>query len=89
VRCSGDHPGGDRLILVNLGASLVRAVAAEPLLAPPTGTRWKMCWSSEDVRYGGRGTPAPFTHEQLSLPGHATVVCSPDTASVSPAAPLT
>ena len=85
VRCSGDQPGGDRLILVNLGDSLVRAVSDEPLLAPPTGTRWKMCWSSEDVRYGGRGTPTPFTHEQLALPGHATVVCYPDAASAFPA----
>jgi len=90
VRCYGDDPSGDRLILVNLGITLVRAIVAEPLLAPPPGTGWKLCWSSEDVRYGGHGTPVPFTHERLALPGHATLVCYPDasaTLKIEPSPP--
>ena len=90
VRCYGDDPSGDRLILVNLGPTYHRAVIAEPLLAAPAGTGWKLCWSSEDVRYGGHGTPPPFTHERLALPGRSTIVCKPDHAAelrVDPAPP--
>jgi maltooligosyltrehalose trehalohydrolase len=90
VRCYGDEPSGDRLILVNLGPTQHRAVIAEPLLAAPAGTGWKLCWSSEDVRYGGHGTPTPFTHERLALPGRSTIVCAPDHAAelrVDPAPP--
>src|SRR5262249_53056618 len=49
--------GLDRLLLVNLGRDLHLPQAPEPLLAPPSGHRWQMLWSSEDVRYGGCGTP--------------------------------
>ncbi len=82
MRCYGDDPSGDRLILVNLGTTLVRVVCAEPMLAPPAGTGWKLCWSSEDVRYGGHGTPPPFTHERVALPGHSTLVCYPDASAI-------
>ena len=82
ARCYGDEPSGDRLILVNLGTTLVRVVCAEPMLAPPAGTGWKLCWSSEDVRYGGHGTPPPFTHERVALPGHSTLVCYPDASAI-------
>lgn len=78
VRCYGDEPNGDRLILVNLGPTWHRAVIAEPLLAAPANTGWKLCWSSEEVRYGGHGTPTPFTHERLAMPGRSTIVCAPD-----------
>jgi maltooligosyltrehalose trehalohydrolase len=50
--------GGDRLLLVNLGADLPLSPAPEPLLAPPAGRRWQLRWSSEEPRYGGGGTPA-------------------------------
>ena len=48
-------------MLVNLGVELRLPVAAEPLLAPPDGRRWRVLWSSEDPRYGGNGTPEPET----------------------------
>jgi maltooligosyltrehalose trehalohydrolase len=51
--------GDDRLMLVNLGVELRLPVAAEPLLAPPEGRRWRVLWSSEDPRYAGCGTPEP------------------------------
>ena len=66
-------------LLVNLGAELRLEVAPEPLLAPPTGRRWRVLWSSEDPRYGGGGTPEPETEEHnWRLPGHAAVVMAPE-----------
>ena len=68
---------GDRLLLVNLGTDLHLEVAPEPLLAPPLGAGWRTLWSSEDVRYGGRGTAAVETDDGFHLPGHAAVVLAP------------
>jgi maltooligosyltrehalose trehalohydrolase len=49
----------DRILIVNLGPDLLRPSFAEPLLAPPAaGLDWSVRWSSEDVAYGGGGTPA-------------------------------
>src|SRR5262249_25705014 len=56
LRFFGD---GDRLLVLDLGTDLELARAPEPLLAPPAGCRWRMIWSSEDPRYGGRGAPPP------------------------------
>ncbi|HET9993256.1 MAG TPA: malto-oligosyltrehalose trehalohydrolase, partial [Kofleriaceae bacterium] len=81
VRSYGAEPSGDRLLLVNLGATFHRAVVPEPLLAPPDGTGWRLCWSSEDPRYGGHGTPKPITVERLAIPGRATLVMMPDPAA--------
>lgn len=78
VRYHGDTGFADRLLLVNLGPTFHRAAVAEPLVAPPAGTGWRLAWSSEDPRYGGHGTPPPFTRERLSIPAHAAVVCVPD-----------
>ncbi|MET0746383.1 MAG: DUF3459 domain-containing protein, partial [Microvirga sp.] len=69
--------GDDRLLLVNLGRDLKRPSLAEPLLAPPEGRRWAMIWSSEDIRYGGIGTPPVETAQGWDLPGHAAVVLAP------------
>src|SRR5581483_7698167 len=55
--------GDDRLLCVNLGVTVHFDPAPEPLLAPPSGMRWQMLWSSEDARYGGLGTPAVDAHE--------------------------
>jgi maltooligosyltrehalose trehalohydrolase len=68
---------GDRLLLVNLGTDLHLDVAPEPLLAPPLGGRWRTLWSSEEVRYGGRGTSAVQADDGFHLPGHAAVVLAP------------
>jgi maltooligosyltrehalose trehalohydrolase len=54
----------DRLLIVNLGCDLTRPSFAEPLMAPPaTDLDWTVHWSSEDPRYGGRGTPAIWARD--------------------------
>ncbi|HEX9941616.1 MAG TPA: malto-oligosyltrehalose trehalohydrolase [Thermoanaerobaculia bacterium] len=70
-----DEDAGDRLLLVNLGVDLELEPAPEPLLAPRTGRRWEMLWSSEDPRYGGTGAPSPEDEEGCwCLTGQAAVV---------------
>ncbi len=81
VRYYGDDHLADRLLLVNLGPTLHRAGVAEPLVAPPAGTGWRLAWSSEDPRYGGHGTPPPFTRARLAIPAHAALLCVPDPAA--------
>ena len=56
--------GGDRLILANFGDELKYEPPTEPLLAAPAERRWRIVWSSEEVRYGGDGTPAPEDTEE-------------------------
>jgi maltooligosyltrehalose trehalohydrolase len=69
--------GDDRLLAVNLGADLELNPAPEPLLAPPAESLWSILWSSEDVRYGGPGTPAIESRRNWRVPGHAAVVLRP------------
>jgi maltooligosyltrehalose trehalohydrolase len=65
----------NRLLLVNLGTDLDLEPVPEPLLAPLTGSRWRMIWSSEEPRYGGNGAPPPEDEEGCwRLPGQAAVV---------------
>lgn len=64
----------DRLLCMNLGRDLTCPALAEPLLAPPAGMRWSLLWSSEDIRYGGAGTPAFDPADGWVLPGHTTLV---------------
>jgi maltooligosyltrehalose trehalohydrolase len=75
------HETGDRLLLVNLGHTYKDAILPEPLLAPPRETGWRIAWSSEHPRYGGHGTPEPFTLVRLAIPAHAAVLCAPDPAA--------
>jgi len=71
-------PGGDRLLLVNLGRDLELYQAPEPLLAPPEGSRWRVLWASEDPRYGGTGVVEPDSDETgWRLPGEAALVLAP------------
>jgi maltooligosyltrehalose trehalohydrolase len=66
---------GDRLLIVNLGMDLDLEPVPEPLLAPLTGSRWEVLWSSEDPQYGGSGAPPPEDDEGCwRLPGQAAVV---------------
>jgi maltooligosyltrehalose trehalohydrolase len=67
----------ERLLLVNLGDDRELAIAPEPLLAPPFGCGWQLLWSSEDVRYGGDGTPEPDTGTGWRLQARSTVVLRP------------
>lgn len=69
--------GADRLLLINLGRDLHLDPAPEPLLAPPVDHCWFVRWSSDDVRYGGCGTPALDTEENWLIPGETAVVMAP------------
>lgn len=72
------HGGvGDRLLVVNFGLDLHLDPAPEPLLAPPPACGWDILWSSEDPRYGGRGTAPLDTVQNWLIPGHAAVVLTP------------
>ena len=67
---------GDRLLIVNLGRDLHFQSAPEPLLAPPDDAEWNVIWSTEDLRYGGSGTPAITESGSWNICGHSTVVMS-------------
>jgi maltooligosyltrehalose trehalohydrolase len=69
--------GDDRLLVVNLGCDLRLDPAPEPLLAPPADRRWDLLWSSDDVCYGGNGTPGVETESGWRMPGEATAVLFP------------
>jgi maltooligosyltrehalose trehalohydrolase len=69
--------GDDRLLLVNLGRARALVPAPEPLLAPPPGRAWRVRWTSDDVRYGGTGTPEPETADGWRLPGATAVLLAP------------
>jgi maltooligosyltrehalose trehalohydrolase len=64
----------DRLLMVNLGVDLVSGEIAEPLLAPATGFRWALIWSSELPRYGGTGSPPTGWSAGWELVGRSAVV---------------
>ena len=57
----GENHEDDRILLVNLGRDTVLPILPEPLLAPPTGMRWAVAWSSDDPRYGGPGISDVFS----------------------------
>ena len=64
---------GDRLLVVNLGLDLDLVPAPEPLLAPPEGLDWRLLWSSEDPRYGGRGAGEPHVRGAWRLPAESAL----------------
>ena len=69
--------GADRLLVVNLGHDLHFDPAPEPLLAPAEGTCWSNLFSTEDLAYGGSGTPPLDTDDNWWIPGEAAVVLVP------------
>lgn len=83
LRLFGTRAGDDRLLLVNLGRDQPLAAMAEPLLAPPAGTDWRVLWSSEDLAYGGGGVVPWPARGRWTLPGHAAVGLIPRTAGDS------
>jgi maltooligosyltrehalose trehalohydrolase len=50
---------GERLLLFNFGRR-EELQMNDPLLAPPHGRRWHVVWSSERMKYGGRGIEESF-----------------------------
>ncbi|GAB4251195.1 MAG: malto-oligosyltrehalose trehalohydrolase [Thermoleophilia bacterium] len=75
---SATGPGSERLLVVNLGRTRSLEGVAEPLLAPPEGSRWVTMWSSEDPAYGGLGTPGLEREEGWWLPGRAAELLIPE-----------
>jgi maltooligosyltrehalose trehalohydrolase len=78
LRYFGASEREDRMLLVNLARDHHFCPLAEPLLAPPEGTRWRIRWSSEDVHYGGLGTPELVMHEDWKLPGESALWLAPE-----------
>jgi maltooligosyltrehalose trehalohydrolase len=72
-----DDPWEDRLLLVNWGPGMSVGSRPEPLLAPPTGGRWHVRWSSEDPAYGGGGHGEVDPASETPLPGECAVVLAP------------
>jgi maltooligosyltrehalose trehalohydrolase len=77
--------GGDRLVMINLGADLHLRVMPEPLLAAPADMRWETILSTESPRFGGCGVAPLETRGQdwrlpgvnLELPGRCAIVLKP------------
>jgi hypothetical protein len=68
---------GDRLVLVNFGPDLKRNSFAEPLLAPPPASHWRVEWCSEDPSYGGLGVPNIWPENRWCLPANTAIVLEP------------
>jgi maltooligosyltrehalose trehalohydrolase len=69
--------GNDRLLLVNFGRDVTLCPAPEPLLAPPADSEWEILWSSEELCYGGAGTPPLEADMIWRIPGEAAVALIP------------
>lgn len=68
-----EENGEDRLMIVNFGVSFVYNPPADPLIAPPRGCEWELLWSSEELDYGGQGTPKMDTVKWL-IYGRSTML---------------
>jgi maltooligosyltrehalose trehalohydrolase len=78
IRYFADEPRDERVLLINLAPDLRLSPLPEPLLAPPRDMRWTVRWSSEDIRYGGCGTPALVTDANWRLLGEAALWLAPE-----------
>jgi maltooligosyltrehalose trehalohydrolase len=58
-----DLAEGVRLLVVNLGRDLRLARVPHPVLAAPSGQRWRTLFTTEHPDYGGRGGPEPEDDE--------------------------
>ena len=77
IRYFAENELDERLLMVNLGVDLPLSPLPEPLLAPPLGMHWTIRWSSEDVDYGGCGTPDLTTDSTWRLLGEAALWLAP------------
>ena len=66
-----------RVVVVNLGRDLFPNPTAEPLMAPPRGSRWEVVWYSEHPRYGGCGAPPFESGTHWRIPGRTAIVLRP------------
>jgi maltooligosyltrehalose trehalohydrolase len=73
--------GQDRILLVNFGHDLTLSPIAEPLLAPPIDSQWKMLWNSNLSRYGGPGITPVETKNGWFISGETAVVLSATAAN--------
>jgi len=73
-----DERGADRLLIANFGCDLPIAPAPQPLLAPPEDRCWKLLWSSNQIEYGGVGTPPLENDSGWRIPGECAVVLRAD-----------
>jgi maltooligosyltrehalose trehalohydrolase len=80
LRYISEDDDDHRLIVVNLGADLRLEPMPEPLLAAPRGRRWRLIWSSEDPRYGGRGAVEVDFAENRVIPGESAEVFMPSSS---------
>ncbi|HEX5750400.1 MAG TPA: malto-oligosyltrehalose trehalohydrolase [Archangium sp.] len=74
LRYFGSEQEGDRLVVLNLGTELEVAPCPEPLLAPPPGNKWSLLLASEQVRYGGMGSPSFANETRMRVPGQTSLV---------------
>jgi maltooligosyltrehalose trehalohydrolase len=77
LRYIGEREAEDRLLIVNCGADLVASSLAEPLVAPPAASTWRLRWSSENPEYGGTGAAAPVDDDGWRIAGHSAFVLEP------------
>jgi len=66
------------MLLVNQETHKLLHVLPEPLMAAPWGMRWTIRWSSEDIVYGGSGTPTLVMDENWKLEGEAALWLAPE-----------
>jgi len=78
LRYSGEKPADDRLLLINLGTERRIDPQPEPLLAAPLGMKWAVRWSSEELAYGGSGTPDLDLLGDWKLLGEAALWLAPE-----------
>lgn len=57
VRYFGED-GDDRMIICNVGTDTTITSCSEPLFAPPASKTWTRIFSSQEIDFGGIGTPA-------------------------------
>ena len=78
LRYFGEREADERLLLVNLGCDLKLGILPEPLLAAPLGMQWTIRWSSENVAYGGCGTPELVMDENWKILGETALWLAPE-----------
>lgn len=66
-----------RLLLVNMSNDFYYHPSPEPLIAPPANCKWEIYWSSEDPKYGGKGTIKLCDDDNWTITGNCLTVLIP------------